>query len=89
MVFKEFKQLGLFLNVTFVCLLFLSLQITGYLVILYFELGVAALIGSLIFFITIPIQVVIARKTAKYQKISMVRYNPAPLHLYILTYGLQ
>ncbi|XP_071784449.1 ATP-binding cassette sub-family C member 8-like isoform X1 [Asterias amurensis] len=47
--------------------------ITGYLVILYFELGIAALIGSLIFFITIPIQVIIARQTAKYQKISMAK----------------
>ncbi|XP_022081112.1 ATP-binding cassette sub-family C member 8-like isoform X2 [Acanthaster planci] len=45
--------------------------ITGYMVILYFELGVAALIGCIVFFITIPIQVIIARKTAKYQKTTM------------------
>ncbi|XP_038067062.1 ATP-binding cassette sub-family C member 8-like isoform X2 [Patiria miniata] len=45
--------------------------IIGYMVILYFELGVAALIGCLVFFVTIPIQVVIARMTAKYQKTVM------------------
>ncbi|XP_038067610.1 ATP-binding cassette sub-family C member 8-like [Patiria miniata] len=45
--------------------------IIGYMVILYFELGVAALIGCLVFFVTVPIQVVIARKTAKYQKAIM------------------
>ncbi|XP_033646525.1 ATP-binding cassette sub-family C member 9-like [Asterias rubens] len=47
--------------------------ISGYMVILYSELGVASLIGSLIFFITIPLQVIIARQTAKYQKIAMAK----------------
>ncbi|XP_022081106.1 ATP-binding cassette sub-family C member 8-like isoform X2 [Acanthaster planci] len=45
--------------------------IIGYMVILYFELGVASLIGCVVFFITIPIQAVIARQTAKYQKAIM------------------
>ena len=47
-------------------------QLTGYLVILYSQLGAASLIGSVVFFITIPLQVVIARQTAKYQKTTMV-----------------
>ncbi|XP_072027512.1 ATP-binding cassette sub-family C member 9-like [Amphiura filiformis] len=43
-------------------------QLAGYLLILYLELGVAALIGSLIFFVTIPLQTVIAKRQAMYQK---------------------
>ena len=52
-------------------------QIIGYMVILYFELGVAALIGCVVFFITIPLQVCIARQTAKYQKTVMVGLHNA------------
>ncbi|XP_038067451.1 ATP-binding cassette sub-family C member 9-like [Patiria miniata] len=47
--------------------------IAGYMVILYSQLGSAALIGCLVFFVTIPIQVFIARQTAKYQKTTMLK----------------
>ncbi|KAJ8047636.1 ATP-binding cassette sub-family C member 9 [Holothuria leucospilota] len=43
-------------------------QLIGYLVLLYKFLGVTSLIGSVIFFICIPIQTLIARKLANYQK---------------------
>ncbi|XP_071490287.1 ATP-binding cassette sub-family C member 9-like [Diadema antillarum] len=43
----------------------------GYLVILYFTLGSAALIGSTIFIISVPIQTLIAKKQAQYQKGAM------------------
>ncbi|XP_072027511.1 ATP-binding cassette sub-family C member 9-like isoform X2 [Amphiura filiformis] len=42
--------------------------LTGYLLILYLELGVAALIGSVIFIVTVPLQTLIAKRQAMYQK---------------------
>ncbi|XP_063952974.1 ATP-binding cassette sub-family C member 9-like [Lytechinus pictus] len=45
--------------------------VIGYLVILYFQLGVASLIGSSIFLFSIPLQTLIAKKTAQYQKGAM------------------
>ena len=47
-------------------------QLTGYLLILYLQLGVAALIGSIIFFVTIPLQTIIAKRQAMFQKNIMV-----------------
>ncbi|XP_030838922.1 ATP-binding cassette sub-family C member 9 isoform X2 [Strongylocentrotus purpuratus] len=45
--------------------------VIGYLIILYFQLGVASLIGSTIFVLSIPLQTLIAKKTAQYQKGAM------------------
>ncbi|XP_072038843.1 ATP-binding cassette sub-family C member 9-like [Amphiura filiformis] len=42
--------------------------IIGYLYVLYTEMGVAALIGAVVFFLAIPIQALIAKKQSQFQK---------------------